>query len=278
MTHKAMLTAALIAVLAATAAHAATSDQASNRLEALRAAHPAQDTLPRQGCTADGAWCAEVATSGDGNKDGGELHVYSKADRGLDLKIHIDPPGAPKGSEAYAVEYFLWPYVIRPGDAKGDAFLGVLYQTTTMYSAGGGAGTIELKLFRVAPASKSKPDNVLTLPYESAIDIHACFSDADMKRRDNACTDSFWFNSALTLDPAVTTGAPRLVYTTKATSWPGHVSRKKDLLQGPPLRQRDLVMVTNKRCSFHRVFTLNEKSAAYEPDQPLPDCSDYTVP
>lgn len=279
MKPKVLLATALATTLAFTAAHAATQDKAGNRLEALHAAHPVKDEPQRQGCTADGAWCAEATTSDDGNKNGGDLHVYSKTDPALDLNIHLDSPAAPKTSEAHTVEYFLWPYVIRPGDARGDAFLGVLYQTTTMYSSGGGAGTIALKLFRVSSAPKGHPDPVLTLPYQSAIDIRACLSEADTKRRAGACTDSFWFNTALTLDPAVTTGAPRLVYTTKATSWPGHVARnEKNSLQAPPLHQSDLVTVTNKRCSFSRTFTLDGKSGTYELDQPLPDCSDYTEP
>ncbi|MNW17228.1 hypothetical protein D3C71_2163380 [compost metagenome] len=69
-----------------------------------------------------------------------------------------------------------------------------------------------------------------------------------------------------------------LRYRSKATSFPGRVSRSRDSLAARPLRQRDLVTVTDPQCSYQRLYRFTPQAGTYVPDAPVPDCSNYTVP
>ena len=56
------------------------------------------------------------------------------------------------------------------------------------------------------------------------------------------------------------------------------MSRSKDSLENPPLTAADLVAARDPTCSFERRFTFDAATGVYQPDRPLPDCTDYTVP
>ena len=70
---------------------------------------------------------------------------------------------------------------------------------------------------------------------------------------------------------------PRLIYRTRATSFPGTVSRQRDSLSAPPLRKKDIVQAVDKACSYRRVFTFDEARQQYLPNRPLPACDDYQL-
>ena len=98
------------------------------------------------------------------------------------------------------------------------------------------------------------PVEVLSVPQSGHASIRACFSERDMKQRADACHDEYTFDATLTLSGTSAAGMPVLRYRSKATSLPGRVSRSKDSLGAQPLRQRDLVTVTDPQCSYQRLY------------------------
>lgn len=166
----------------------------------------------------------------------------------------------------------LWPQLIR---FEGGILAGVETQEHAMYS-GGGASSTTLHLIAFLP--DQPPFEVLSVPQSANVMIRACFSERDMKKRAGACHDEYTFDAIITLTGASAAGMPVLHYRSKATSFPGPVSRSKDSLAGRPLRERDIITVTDRQCSYQRLYRLTPKTRTYIPDAPLPDCSDYTVP
>lgn len=118
---------------------------------------------------------------------------------------------------------------------------------------------------------------VMNVPVAGWSMIRACFSEDHMAQRAGACHDEYTFEGKLTLDPQGE-GMPRFGYQTRATSFPGPVSRWEDSLQNPPLDESDLVTVVDEACSYRRTFVHDPAAGAYRPDSPLPACEDYTVP
>jgi hypothetical protein len=165
-----------------------------------------------------------------------------------------------------------WPQLIR---FDGGVLAGVLVQERSMYS-GGGASATTLHLIAFVPGQP--PVQVLSVPHSGHASIRACFSERDMKQRAGACHDEYTFDASIALAGALAAGMPVLRYRSKATSFPGRVSRSKDSLAARPLRQRDIVTVTDPRCSYQRLYRFDPQARAYVPDAPVPDCSDYTEP
>lgn len=166
----------------------------------------------------------------------------------------------------------LWPKLIR---FQGGILAGVETQVNTMYSGGGGSSTA---LHLIAFLHGQAPFEVLSIPQSANVMIRACFSERDMRQRAGACHDEYSFDSSLTLTGASAAGMPVLRYRSKATSFPGAVSRSKDSLAGRPLRKRDLVTLTNSQCSYQRFYRFSAETRSYATDIPPPDCSDYTDP
>ncbi len=166
----------------------------------------------------------------------------------------------------------LWSQLIR---FDGGILAGVQMQERTMYS-GGGASATTLHLIAFVPGQP--PFEVLSIPQSGSATIRACFSERDMKQRADACHDEYSFDATLALAGTSAAGMPVLRYRSKATSFPGRVLRSKDSLAARPLRQRDLVTVTDPQCSYQRVYRFAPQARAYVPDTPVPDCSNYTVP
>lgn len=166
----------------------------------------------------------------------------------------------------------LWPNLIR---WDGGVLAGVETAVRAMYS-GGGASSSTLHLIAFLPGQP--PLRVLSVPYNASVLIRACFSERDMKQRAGACHDEYSFAASLLTSGTSVAGLPVLRYRSKATSFPGRVSRSQDSLAGRPLRQRDIVTVTDPRCSYQRQYRFDPQARSYLPDKPLPDCSDYTVP
>jgi hypothetical protein len=215
------------------------SDQAGNRMEALT-------QNDDRSCSADNAWCVIGA-------DGAALSVAHG--------VQTLPLG----------EGVAWPMVIRIG---GDsAIVGVVSNENQMYSGGGG-NAAHVKLYEIANGAARE---VAMLPLSGALDIRACFSEADQRRRADACSDQYNFVSRISLDEGVSSGAPRIILETDAGTFPGHVSRSQDSTEKPPLQQSDLVWWHDDTCSYRRVFNRGA-DGLYTPDQPLPACSDYLEP
>jgi len=252
------------------AALVSTQDQAGNRLEALMETNPGKSTdAEGKRCTADKRLCAQI--------------VHEDADS--PPLIQIDSAGTNPSTYRFALSDIpdatrvtLWPRVLRLADYNGAILVGVEVNFSTSYSGGGGSAS-ELRLFEVGRnRSTFHAHEVLSVPIAGSLLIRACFTEQDMRHRLGACHDEYEFNAMLGLDQAVKSGFPRLVYQTRATSFPGKVSRDKDSLDGPPLHKRDLVTAVDQQCTYKRTFHFEANAGAYMPDHPLPDCSNYTVP
>ena len=229
----------------------------ADRIEVLRPAAGDETRL----CGADGSWCARIA-AGEGVPTVLELSSG---------RIELAPV-APRG-DADRANLALWPRRIVLGD--GTSLVGVIDQQSTAYS-GGGAWASQLTLYRVPADGAVRA--VLTVPWEGGAMIRACFSEADYRQRAGACHDEYSFSASLSLVPGNGAGPAVLRYRTRATSYPGAVSRSADSLAGKRLRQRDLKRVVDPDCSVTRLLRIDPASGSYVPDGPLPDCADYTVP
>ena len=228
------------------------------------------------GCTPD-KLCVEIAPSQSGCE--GQACATDAAG-GTDLSLQLpgrqgDPAHTPyriAGLPSADASIQLWPKLIR---FEGGVLVGVQTQERNMYS-GGGASATTLHLIAFVPGQA--PFEVLSAPQSSSATIRACFSERDMKQRAGACHDEYSFDASLALTSTSAAGWPVLRYRSKATSFPGRVSRSKDSLAARPLRQRDLVTVADPQCSYQRLYRFAPQARTYVPDIPAPDCADYTVP
>ncbi|MDR6530875.1 hypothetical protein J2800_001614 [Caulobacter rhizosphaerae] len=241
-------------------------DQAGNRLEAFAATPPqAPEGAPPLYCTADRDWCAEISRDVDQNTSA--LHVFAGTPTG-------QPPAATLdlGSDDND-DLALWPSIVRIAGPESGVIVGVERHVSTSFSGGGGAAT-QLQLIRVR-GDQAKP--VLNAPVFGSLLIRACFGERDFWLRRGACHDEYNFAGDLTLDPTTAVGPPRLVFATKATTFPAGALRAGDAARGR-LRARDLITVPDPACSYRRIFAFDPASDAYAPDRPLPECEAYTVP
>lgn len=218
------------------------------------------------GCT-PAKLCVEIVPS---QADGTDLSLYVYDDRRL--LVHTPYRLTALSSVDDSSSLQLWPKLIR---FDGGILAGVETQVSSMYS-GGGASSTTLHLIAFLPGQP--PLEVLSVPQRAHAMIRACFSERDMKQRAGACHDEYSFEGNLTLTGAFSAGMPLLRYRSKATSFPGQVSRSKDSLKGRPLRKHDIVTVSNQQCSYQRLYHLAPETRGYVPDTPPPDCSDYTEP
>lgn len=252
----------LFAVLAVHAAGVAASsaDRAGNRIESLSPSREPPGGAGKWMCVPDRRWCANVDAAG-------RLHTRSVTQPAVTIG-HDAAWGAADGE----VEFRLWPMAI--GLADGAEIFGVLREVSSGYS-GGEARATELQLFEVRDRQQR---SILRVPVAGEASIRACFSEKDEVQRAGACSDRYTFAGDLSLDENTRQGPPVLRFTTRASSYPGHVSRSRDSLAAPPLHKKDLVTVTDPRCSFHRLFRMDPATRRYRPNAPLPSCEDYTVP
>ncbi|WP_421567286.1 hypothetical protein [Stenotrophomonas sp. PD6] len=286
-------TALLLMSLQATAAVAVPEpvqrDRAGNRLEPL-----AEQTGPKDEggdsseatsawlCTADHLWCVRTARQGD--EGAAQLEVAQQVAGEATPRFRYVPL-LTAGDEVR--NYRPWPYLVRmtpgigapqpPRDpqqaALENVLVGVVGETNTMYS-GGGASASQLSLSRIYHEDDGiQIDSVLTVPSDGNAMIRACFSEKDMQQRAGACHDEYSFSADLTLAPDGE-GMPVLRYTTRATRYPAGVSRERDSLAMGRLTRKDLRTETDRTCSFQR--TLRFSGQGYQPDAPLPQCSEFT--
>lgn len=214
-------------------------------------------------CTADGAWCVSL--------------VQEMREGEVVVTPVVRAAGEAAGGEIEAGEvetYQPWTGLVRLAD--GGFLAGVEAGASSMYSGGGGQAS-ELRLYRLDAAGEAGDAPVLTVPIRGSLMIRACFGEADMKQRAGACHDEYGFDA--TLKTAGGSDAlPMLDYETVATAFPRGVSRSEDSLEDAPLTEADLVAERDPKCSYQRRFVFDAAAGVYQPDRPLPDCSDYTVP
>lgn len=247
------------------ASHGAATPPAVNhpaRMEPLLP-DPANDASK---CTAAGDWCATLDEHGD---QGAAITISRRDKPDLVARIPVPALSASTGFDHTLVS--IWPVLMRL--TGGGALIGMISEERTMYS-GGGASASTLTLYRLLPGSA--PAIVMELPWEASSMIRACFSERDFRQRAGACHDEYKFEAQLSIAHAGSSDMPVLRYETKATSFPGAVSRSADSLAARPLKRRDLVHVTDDNCSVTRLFHFDAAKGRYIPDTPLPDCADYT--
>ena len=237
-------------------------------------------------CTADRAWCLSIEIDSESAVREVFLGVY-------DGRQSIDEREvwrhALANEDFYEGPRFtLWPRIVRLGNsalsvvAQGEALdsavlIGVEARTSAGYSGGAASATDLQLLLATRSVEGVKLRRVMNVPVAGWSMIRACFSEDHMAQRAGACHDEYTFEGTLTLDPQGE-GMPRFGYQTRATSFPGPVSRWEDSLQNPPLDESDLVTVVDEACSYRRTFVHDPAAGAYRPDSPLPACEDYTVP
>ncbi|WP_269219802.1 hypothetical protein [Brevundimonas vesicularis] len=215
-------------------------------------------------CTDDGTQCVGLTQQ---TRDGEP--VFTPVVRAPDAL-----PAAPQGASGEVEIYKPWNGLIRLSD--GGFLAGVEMESRSMYSGGGGQAT-ELRLYRLDADGDTGAAPVLTVPIQGSLMIRACFSEEDMTQRAGACHDEYSFAATLTASDAAD-AMPVLTYETTATAYPRGASRSEDSLEKPPLKPVDLIAARDPKCSFSRRFAFDAKTGEYQPDSPLPDCSDYTVP
>lgn len=264
----------------------AEQDRAGHRIEAFEAmpmeaatVAPATNSSAMH-CTQDRRWCAQIRS--DAGNQLVELFDQTETVEERRTWRYELPTGDSDESPT------LWPRIVRmphaddsPRHARNVAMIGVVTHLHTGYS-GGGASTDRLSLIKVdvVHGGEATFAEVLSVPLSGAAMIRACFSEADVENRAEACHDEYNFSATLTLHDAqqLPEGLPQFSYVTEATSFPGPVSRSADSLANPPLREKDLVTVVDDECSYSRILRFNTAAGRYEFDSPVPDCSDFTVP
>ncbi|WP_313461484.1 hypothetical protein [Stenotrophomonas sp.] len=260
-------------------------DAAGNRLEPLteQAAPPGAAAADADSsawyCTTDRNWCVRTVR----DEAGAQLELAQQVAGERDVRLRYVP--LPSEDEADSEQP--WPFIVRLGPGIGapqaptdagqaalqNVLVGALRQWRTSYS-GGGASTSELMLVRLYHENDGiQIDTVATLPMAGSAMIRACFSEADVTARADACHDEYRFAAQLGLDPAGQ-GIPVLQFHTRATRFPAGVSRFGDSLEKGPLTAKDLRTETDRTCTYQR--RLRWQAGHYRPDTPLPDCSEFT--
>lgn len=221
------------------------------------------------------------------------LELPQDAELGEAGDLRLSAPGAESAADSsFALPYAgdggqslaLWPHLIAvPPHAEAapgyrQYLMGVVVGTSTMYSGGGGNGS-RLHLLRLdtTPTSTRLGDEVLDVVWDSSLMIRACFSEADMQDRREACHDEYGFTATLTAAPSDGAELPALTYRAAASTYPRGVRRSADN-GGLKLAPADLVRAPDPECSYERVLHYNPATARYEMDRSAPDCSDYTTP
>lgn len=270
------------------AAAAPVQDRAGNRWEALiEQPADAQDSAgaasPRF-CSTDRQWCVRTSRHGDGDDPASQLEVAHQLPGEADPRMRYIPLAALDDSDSDQP----WPFIVRlaPGTRVGqmpadpqqaaleNVLVGVQRGVRTMYSGGdASAATLVLSLIRHVDDGIQIDPAVLSLPADGHAMIRACFGEGDSDRRAGACHDQYAFHATLRLDPAGQ-GMPVLRYATTATRFPMGASRLRDAQTRPPLRRQDLRTQTDRTCSLQRVLRFD--GSHYQPDAPLPDCTEFT--
>jgi hypothetical protein len=257
-------------------------DAAGNRLEALLLQGEPGSEEPERYCTADGQWCVR-ALPATGEDQPAVLEVAERVGDAAEPQMrHVPIEVVDDG------DLRVWPFIVRLAPGAGQAvadpqvaalqnvLVGGLVEARAMYSGGGAsASTLQLARIRHLDEGIQVDADVLSVALSANKMIRACFSERDFDQRAGACHDEYSFDAELAL---ATDGQhmPVLRYRTEASNYPAGVSPQRDSLAKGRLRKKDLRTEQDAECSYTRTFRFT--SGAYQPDQPLPECSGYTEP
>lgn len=259
-------------------------DAAGNRLEALLLQGEQGADDPERYCTGDGQWCVR-ALPATGEDQPAVLEVAERVGDAAEPQMrHVPIEVVDDG------DLRVWPFIVRlaPGAGAGQAvadpqvaalqnvLVGGLVEARAMYSGGGAsASTLQLARIRHLDEGIQVDADVLSVAWSANKMIRACFSERDFDQRAGACHDEYSFEAELAL-ASEGQGMPVLRYRTEASNYPAGVSPQRDSLAKGKLKKKDLRTEQDAECSYTRVFRFT--SGAYQPDQPLPECSGYTEP
>lgn len=266
--------ATLVWVQPTAAARPADIDLAGNSIKTLTLKPTSEPAESEQGCTPDRQLCIELVAQTKEAPPILKIRPAAGQDAGAQLELRDLQTDALWDNRR---SLSLWPYALRLAATDQGVMVGIREDVSTMYSGGGGSFST-LRLLQIYPkGSGFEMREVLALPLASSLMIRACFSERDYADRRGACHDEYSFSSNIELDRSVTSGFPRLIYRTRATSFPGPVSRSRDSL-GKRLRKKDIATVVDRACTFQRLLTRQPDSGAYMPDKPIPACEEYLEP
>lgn len=248
------------------------TDDAGNRIVPLRIAArvtPAEEeTRSALRCNAERDLCLRARREGESGPWSLEIRDEPSADRAApDRRIRL-PAGDDPGSELYDI----WPHLVH--EASGAMLIGVARYRRAGFS-GGGASMTELFLLRL-PAGGGEPEQVLSVQSGYTATIRACFSEADYRRLGDACHQQLELAATLTLEPSASAGRPRFALAATARNFPR--GSRVEGWELRPVRRADRAWENDPACSYRRVFSFDAANGRYAPDQPLPDCSTYTLP
>ncbi|MGR2662410.1 hypothetical protein ACUXVY_12530 [Chromobacterium haemolyticum] len=265
---------AIVSIQPAAAARPADVDLAGNSIKTLTLESRPESAESEQGCTPDRQLCLELVAQTKDAPPMLKVRPTANQSAGAQLELRDLQTDALWDNRRGLA---LWPYVVRLAASDQGILVGVSEDVSTMYSGGGGSFSM-LHLLQVYPKGAGfEMREVLALPLASSLMIRACFSERDYADRRGACHDEYRFSSNIKLDKDVTAGFPRLIYRTRATSFPGPASRSRDSL-GKRLRKKDIATVVDQACTFQRLLTRRPDSGAYTPDKPIPACEEYLEP
>ncbi len=214
-------------------------------------------------CTANRLWCTE--------RRGDSLTALRRENGGRREVAHLPLPT----NEDDRSQSEPWSSIVRislPGRPEL-ALVGVVRTQSEMYSGGGGS-LVQLTLFEIQPEAQNQPRAVLEAPLSSSFLIRACFSREDERARRGACHDEYRYSATLTAPPQRPNDA-RLIYRSRADTFPGPRSRTRDSLRDRPLRKSDLRRAPDRTCTVERTLTRNPASGTFNWNAPLPPCDDY---
>lgn len=249
-------------------------DNAGNRmmpLPAVGAVAPDQrDSRSGLHCNAARDFCLQAQRDGDTSDAGWQLWLYDRVPTPTDQPLRQFP--LPSSDDPAGESIAIWPHLVR--EASGATLIGVERYRRTGFS-GGGAGQTDLVLLRLTPGA-AEPVPVMTVQTGYTAMIRACFSEDDMRRLRDACHQQLEFEGTLTLAPDTATGAPRFDLNVASRVFP-----RGSLVDGwetRALTRQDRVWEPDPVCTYRRRFSPEAATGSYAPEEPLPDCSLYSLP
>ena len=249
------------------------TDDAGNRMTPLpivgRVTPEEEESRSSLHCNAERDFCLRARRDGERGPWFLEIHDEPSADRAAPGRRLPLPAGDDSENELFQI----WPHLVP--EASGAMLVGVERYRRAGFSGGGGSATT-LLLLRLPPGG-ADVEEVLAVQTGYTATIRACFSQADYRRLGgDACHQQLELAATLTLEPGASAGRPRFAFAAASRSFPR--GSRADSWEVRQVRRTDLVWEPDPACTYRRSFAFDAASGRYVPDQPLPDCSTYTLP